>query len=567
MLNRIVHILFIGTAIGSVTSCSVQLFLYLVKFLSDLFSEKNYTYQSVSEIIERPFSFFFYVILIPISIGLLVGFIRKFTDGNRWHGPPDVILSAHQSKNPLHIKTGFLTSFSSILSISIGGSVGQYGPLVHFGATLGAEIKNLFSKIKVDYQIFLGSGVAAAISSGFGAPIAGLVFAREVILRHQSLASFAPILVSSLVAYFVTKTFFNFETIFPSSIGLIGHIDELPLFILLGIISGFIAVIYMKLLTHKKFFFNISWIPSVIQPAIAAFICGLFTVMLPEVTGLGTATIVNLISVNITMYNALIFLIFKLFLTTICIRFGLIGGVFAPALFVGACTGVFFGTILQILYPDINIALFAAAALAAVGSCVIGGPLANMMIIFELTKDYQTTLAAGISIVFASIIASKLVGQSIFDRVLLNRNINLDLGDENLILQNRSIDEIYHDDFLALDIKDNVKKAIARMTLKGYSECYINDLQKKLINKVSLSDLLKIKNRSILLGKIKKTKFLYLDSNENIYNSIDLCKDFVGESVPVVSQKKELVGVIGESDLLKIILEVNKKQREIEHKN
>ena len=567
MLNRIVHILFIGTAIGSVTSCSVQVFLYLVEFLSELFSEKNYSYRTFSEITERPFSFLFYIILIPISVGLLVGFIRKFTDGTSWHGPPDVILSAHQSKNPLHIKTGFLTSFSSILSISVGGSVGQYGPLVHFGATLGAEIKSLFSKIKVDYQIFLGSGVAAAISSGFGAPIAGLVFAREVILRHQSLASFAPILVSSLVAYFITKTFFGFEAIFPSSIGLISHIDELPLFILLGILSGFIAVIYMKLLTHKNYFFNISKIPAVIQPAIAAFICGLFTVMLPEVTGLGTTTIVDLVSVNITMYNALIFLIFKLFLTTICIRFGLIGGVFAPALFIGACTGVFFGTILQTFYPDINIALFAASALAAVGSCVIGGPLANMMIIFELTKDYQTTLAAGISIVFASIIASKLVGQSIFDRVLLNRNINLDLGDENLVLQNRSIQEIYHSDFLSLSVKDSVNEAIKRMTVKGYSECYITDLQKKVINKIALSDLLKVKSKSMLLEKIKKRKFLYLSSDENIYNSIDLCKNFVGESIPVISQKKELVGVIGESDLLKIILEVNKNQREIEHKN
>ena len=103
MLNRIVHILFIGTAIGSVTSCSVQVFLYLVEFLSELFSEKNYSYRTFSEITERPFSFFFYIILIPISVGLLVGFIRKFTDGKRWHGPPDVILSAHQSKNPLHI--------------------------------------------------------------------------------------------------------------------------------------------------------------------------------------------------------------------------------------------------------------------------------------------------------------------------------------------------------------------------------------------------------------------------------------------------------------------------------
>ena len=87
------------------------------------------------------------------------------------------------------IKSGFLTSFSSILSISAGGSVGQYGPLVHFGATIGAEINDLFRN-KASYEILIGAGVASAISSGFGAPLAGLIFAREVILRHQNLLNY-----------------------------------------------------------------------------------------------------------------------------------------------------------------------------------------------------------------------------------------------------------------------------------------------------------------------------------------------------------------------------------------
>ena len=92
------------------------------------------------------------------------------------------------------------------MSISAGGSVGQYGPLVHFGATIGAEINDLFRN-KASYEILIGAGVASAISAGFGAPLAGLIFAREVILRHQSLASFAPILVASVVSYLFTKIF------------------------------------------------------------------------------------------------------------------------------------------------------------------------------------------------------------------------------------------------------------------------------------------------------------------------------------------------------------------------
>ena len=149
----------------------------------------------------------------PFLIGLFIGFLRKYAFDSRWHGPPDVILAAHSEKKPLDIKSGFLTSFSSILSISAGGSVGQYGPLVHFGATIGAELNQLF-KNKGPYEILIGAGVASAISSGFGAPLAGLIFAREVILRHQSLASFAPILVASIVSYIFTKNVFGLEPIF-----------------------------------------------------------------------------------------------------------------------------------------------------------------------------------------------------------------------------------------------------------------------------------------------------------------------------------------------------------------
>ena len=106
----------------------------------------------------------------PFLVGLIVGCIRKYASDSRWHGPPDVILAAHSENNPLDIKSGFLTSFSSILSISAGGSVGQYGPLVHFGATIGAEINDLFRN-KASYEILIGAGVASAISSGFGAPL------------------------------------------------------------------------------------------------------------------------------------------------------------------------------------------------------------------------------------------------------------------------------------------------------------------------------------------------------------------------------------------------------------
>lgn len=566
MFFSIISTLVLGSLIGSIVAFSVYGFISLIELLSLIFKSQTSNISSLIDIQRFPYEFLIYFIAIPTLVGLFVGYLRNLGEDKRWHGPPDVILAAHLKNNPLNIKTGFLTSFASILSISVGGSVGAYGPLVHFGATIGAEIKDLLYKMG-DNQIFLGCGVAAAISSGFGAPLAGLIFAREVILRHQSLASFAPILVSSLVSYFITKFFFGFEPIFPSDIGGVNSLKEFPALVISGIISGLVAVIYIKGLTHKKFFPNITYVKPIYQPAIAALICVMVGIYIPEVLGLGLDTVTNVINGEIFIKSAIYFLIFKLLLTVICLRMGLIGGVFAPALFIGGCVGVILGTIFQFILPDTNLALFAIASIAAVGSCVIGGPAANMMIIFELTSDYQATLAAGVSIVFASLISSKIIGQSVFDKVLLNRNIDITIGDENLILKNLKVKEIFHKDFCILNEDETVEYTIDKLAKKEFAEGYLIDKNNILINKFELSKLLTLKNKSQSLKSLKNNRFLKLNENDNIFNAIDKCKTFVGESIPVIGNKNKMLGVIGESDLLKIILDVNNNQRKLEFKN
>ena len=212
MVGKIISVILTGLVVGSSVAVLVQIFLYSINFLSNIFRTDftdlvNQQHFSINELVIKIIFFF---LIVPFFVGLLVGIIRNFTKGKRWHGPPDVILSVHKDDEELNVKSGFLTSIASILSISCGSSVGQYGPLVHFGGTIGAEIKKLFSYAP-DYKILVSSGVASAISAGFGAPLAGLIYAREVVLRHQSLASFSPILLSSIISYFFTS-FFNFSS-------------------------------------------------------------------------------------------------------------------------------------------------------------------------------------------------------------------------------------------------------------------------------------------------------------------------------------------------------------------
>ena len=559
MLASIVTTVFLGSVIGIVTSISVYGFISLVEFLTEILRKPLSYHEILNNFSFESFKLLLLAILVPSLVGLLVGFIRKYSSDSRWHGPPDVILSVHSEKKPLDIKSGFLTSFSSILSISAGGSVGQYGPLVHFGATLGAEIKNLF-KTKGQYQIFVGSGVAGAISSGFGAPLAGLIFAREVILRQQSLSSFAPILVSSIVSYFFTKLFFGFEPLFSLEIGSIESLYHLPFFIITGLITGLVSIIYMKGLTHKRFFPDISKINPIVQPAVAGLICGIFSCFVPEVIGIGTETIRDLVSGKLSLEFVILLLVLKMMLTIICLRLGLIGGVFAPALFLGACVGVIVGFCINFFSPELNLNLLTVASMAAFGSCVIGGPVANMMIILELTSDYQATLASGISIVFASIISYRLVGQSVFDKVLANKDININHGRSNIKLSQIPVRQVCHQNYCKLQENQKISEVIKILADLQNSEGYLLNDKNVLINKIELPILLKERNKQAKIKKCLIRKYLKLDENENILECINKCKDFVGESIPVVNQNKILVGVISEGDLFQTFLKITEEE-------
>ena len=270
---------------------------------------------------------------------------------------------------------------------------------------------------------------------------------------------------------------------------------------------------------------------------------------------------------NVEFIYAFYFLIFKLLLTVLCLRMGLIGGVFAPALFLGASVGVILGFIFQNFSTTLDLNLLTVASMSAFASCVIGGPVANMMIILELTSDYQATLVAGVSIVFASLISYKVIGQSVFDKVLSNKNIDLKVGRENIKLQQIAVSTISHKDFCTLKPDFTIEKSINQMVKLKKSEGYLIDGDEKLLNKFELHQLISEKNKNKKISKLHQFKFLKLYSESNIFESIEKSKDFVGESIPIVTKQNKMFGIISEGDLFQIFLKVTREEKELENKD
>ena len=494
---------------------------------------------------------------------LVINIIKKYAKITRFHGPADSIYGAHRTDNEIDTKTGYFSTFAALVSAGGGASVGQYGPLVHFGATLGTSIR-LLTRNALSTDIFIGCGTAAAISAGFNAPIAGLIFAHEALLRHFSIKAITPIAISSFTAAAVSERVFGGSQVLVTNVSEIDLVGFLPMAIVSGIFFGFVALIYMQSLARGPQLFAKTKISSSYLIFIGALICGLVGMFYPEVLGIGTSTINAMLNVEIHVKYVIIFLILKLLLTTICLSTGFFGGVFSPALFVGTASGLAFAGLLATIGLDSNYSVLALCGMAAVGASVIGTPIAGVILVIELSSSYDLGVISIVSIASATLITYLFFGQSLFDRQLLNRGIDIALGRSHLKLMDQSIGSLCSDNFMAFLPNTPPKQAIKLMIAQEVTEAYLIDEKGIYQGKIRLVDLL-ANTAQKQCYILRENNEVLLTDTDSVLQGIETCKNFVGESIPVINKDANtLTGIITESDLFTAYLDLNRQIRDLE---
>ncbi len=239
IISRIFRVLLFGLVTGVAASLFavgfVELVLWLNKhLLVSLHSRLSVGVDNITTLL---------MVLIPAAGGLLVGLLIKRINEQRPHTPTDIIQTVQCRENNIPGRTGFLNALAALVGLGSGASVGQYGPLAHLGASLGSQISRL---LRVDGSVGIGCGVAAAISTAFNAPIAGIIFAHEVILRHYSLRAFAPITVASSVGFFITNYILDRPPLFVTTVAHSLFAPEFFSFVLIGVSGALVAVVFMR---------------------------------------------------------------------------------------------------------------------------------------------------------------------------------------------------------------------------------------------------------------------------------------------------------------------------------
>ena len=502
-------------------------------------------------------------ILICVPASILVGCLLYFSKLPRWFGPADTIYAAHNKAGTLNLKGGFTSTLASLISISGGASVGIYGPLVHFGATISSFLRRLKFMPKIQHDIIIGSGVAAAISAGFGAPIAGIIFAHETVLRHFSLKAITSIALSSITANYAA---YKIGIVSPPL--LLNNLefelsDTIIGLLIIGPFAALVAISFMKSMIF------ISSIPKKLTispwtaPVIAGLMCGIIGLFLDEVLGLGTQTVLSIITKNLDLSFLIILLLGKLFLTSCCIGLGFFGGTFSPALFLGAIVGALVYNINFFDFELNHLSVLAVAGMASVASSVIGAPITAIILVLELTGSYEYAIASIIPVSICTFLTSRVFGNSFFDKQLLSRGIDISKGREQILLNEMKIGHYASKKFTKISDK-MFTNAVVKLLLKNKdTEGYVLSKDDLLIGKIRLIDIVDKKNQQITT--FLQDKPIILNSNISLLDSIKKLSNFVGESVPIIDkQSKKLIGIISENDVLAAYLEISDEINHIE---
>ena len=371
------------------------------------------------------------ILLAPAFGGLIVGWLlEKVQPKQRAGGVADVIEARAQGGQGLPLRSGLMSAVITAISLGFGASAGREGPVVHLGATLGTALCRAFSLPDSARRILLACGVASAVSASFNAPIAGVLFAHEVILGHYAMSAFVPIVLASAVGAVISRQWFGEAAAFVIPNYDITSYWEIPAFGLLGLTCAAVAVIFQFALIGTDWAARNVTMPLWSRPVVGGFAVGGIAVFFPHVLGVGYEATDMALKQQLPLSMLLALLIAKTAATAITLasRFG--GGIFSPALYIGAMAGGAFGVIAACVFPDMasSHGLYAILGMGGVAAAILGAPVSTTMIVFELTGGYGLSIALLLVVSIATGLTQAVHGKSYFHWQLSIRGVCLHEG-------------------------------------------------------------------------------------------------------------------------------------------
>ncbi len=368
-----------------------------------------------------------FLVLAPAAGGLLYGpLVDRFAREARGHGVPEVMLAVMTHGGRIRPRVAAVKSLASAVCIGSGGSVGREGPIVQIGSALGSTLGQAIGLSAPRLRLLVACGAAGGVSATFNAPIAGALFALELILRDIEAESFGVIVVSSVTANAIARAAFGSSPFMPLPPFELHSARELLLYAVLGVLAALVGVGFMRALYGMEDLADRVWRgPEWLRPVVGGLLLGVLLLGLPQMYGVGYPVMERAIGGGYGAWLLLLLLVGKVVATSLTIAIGGSGGVFAPSLFMGAMLGMAFGHAANALFPDVAVqpGAYGLVGMGAVFAGAARAPITATVIVFELTNEYLTIPPLLLSVGLAAALSAALSRDTIYTLKLRRRGI------------------------------------------------------------------------------------------------------------------------------------------------
>jgi len=498
------------------------------------------------------------LIFIPAIGGLLVGpLVFRLAREARGHGVPEVMEAVTLQGGVIRTRLVLIKALASAITIGTGGSVGREGPIVQIGSAFGSTVGQLFRVSAGRLKTLVGCGAAAGIAGTFNAPIAGALFALEVILGDFGVSQFSPIVISSVVSTIVTRSLIgDMPAFIVPSYELVSAYEMLP-YAILGLAAGVVGVGFSIILYKAEDGFEALPIPDLSKPVLGGLIIGSISLAFPHILGVGYETIDMALAGKMTWYLMLGLIFVKLTATSITIGSGGSGGIFAPSLFLGALTGGFLGTWVHQYFPSQTAGpgAYAMVGMGAVVAATTHAPLTAMIIIFEMTGDYKIIAPLMVACVISCVLATRLKRTSIYTEKLRRRGIELFEPLEVDVMRRQPVSSAITREPVLVTQETPFRDLVDLVVNSPQNEFFVVREGREYVGTISVRQLRRVifdrdwLDQLIIAGDMADITYPSLGPEDNLDLAMKLFAQEHIEELPVLAEGK-LVGSVRKADVL-----------------
>jgi H+/Cl- antiporter ClcA/CBS domain-containing protein len=504
-----------------------------------------------------------WVIFIPVIGGLIVGVMAKYGSSKiRGHGIPEAMEAVLVSKSKIQPRVAILKPISAAIAIGTGGPFGAEGPIIQTGGAVGSLLGQVFHATAAERKVLLACGAAAGMAATFSTPIAAVILAIELLLFEFRSRSFIPLVIASTLATSMHLVLMGRGPMFQVGVVNFGIPYSLPWYVLLGLVCGFAAVGFTKLLYWVEDGFERLPVDPMWWPAIGALGLGVIGYFVPRVLGVGYDTISDILTTRLALEAVLIVVVFKSIALVVSLGSGTSGGLLAPMFMASAGLGSAFAMVINHFIPSANLspAAFALVAMGAVFGAASRATFAFIIFAFELTRDYNSVLPLMLVCVIADGIAMMFMKTSIMTEKLARRGLHINQDYEADVLMEMNVEDVMERDVPQIPAAMKVRELgdlIATRDPKyvRYHGFVVLDTEGKLAGLITHGDVLRALedqggDMAVLDAGARNLVVTY--PNELLYDAAGkMLRAGVGR-LPVVSREdpKQVVGYLNRAGIL-----------------